>query len=65
VVGVTGMTTRIFGSNEEKVTGCWKKKLPNEGLHSVYSSINTTSANKSRRLIGILTWQEVQQKGRF
>jgi len=41
-----------------------EKKLPNEQLHSVYSSINTTSENKSRRLIRMLTWQEVKQKNK-
>jgi len=40
------------------------KKLPNKKLHSVYSLINITSANKSRRLIRILTWQEVQKEKR-
>lgn len=41
-----------------------EKKVPNEELHSVYSSINTTSGNKSTRLIRILTWQKVQQRRR-
>ena len=37
--------TTIFGPKEEKVTGCWKKKVPNEKLHSVYSSIKKVNKN--------------------
>jgi hypothetical protein len=41
--------TRIFGPRREKVTGR-RKKLHNEELHGLYTSLNIIRAIKSRRM---------------
>jgi hypothetical protein len=40
---------RIFGPKRDDVTGDWRK-LHNEELHNLYSSPNTISMIKSRRM---------------
>jgi hypothetical protein len=43
------MLRRIFGPKMDEVTGGWRK-LHNEELHGLYSSPNTISMIKSRRM---------------
>jgi hypothetical protein len=38
----------IFGTKRDEVTGGWRK-LHNEELHSLYSSLSIITVNKSRR----------------
>jgi hypothetical protein len=40
---------RIFGQKKEEVTGTWRK-LHNEELHNLYSSMNIFRVAKSRRM---------------
>jgi hypothetical protein len=40
---------RIFGPKRDEVTGEWRK-LHNEKLHDLYSSLNTVRVIKSRRM---------------
>jgi hypothetical protein len=40
---------RIFGPKKDEVTGGWRK-LHNEELHNLYSSISIIRMNKSRRM---------------
>jgi hypothetical protein len=40
---------RIFGPKRDEVTGDWRK-LHNEELHNLYSSINIIRMFKSRRM---------------
>jgi hypothetical protein len=41
--------TRTFGCKTEEVTGGWRK-LHNEGLHNLYSSVTITGMIKSRMM---------------
>jgi hypothetical protein len=41
---------RIFGAKRDEVTGEWKKKLHNEKLHNVYSSLTIVRVIKSRKM---------------
>jgi hypothetical protein len=43
------MLRRIFGPKRDEVTGGWRK-LHNEELHNLYSSLNITRITKSRRI---------------
>jgi hypothetical protein len=40
---------RIFGPKREEVAGEWRK-LHNEELHNLYSSLNITKVTKSRSM---------------
>jgi uncharacterized membrane protein len=40
---------RIFGPKRDEVTGGWRK-LNNEELHNLYSSLNSIRVIKSRRM---------------
>jgi uncharacterized membrane protein len=40
---------RVFGPKREEVTGGWRK-LHNEELHNLYSSLNSVRVIKSRRI---------------
>jgi hypothetical protein len=43
------MLRRIFGPKRDEVTGGWRK-LHNEELHNLYSSLSIIRMNKSRRI---------------
>jgi hypothetical protein len=43
------MSRRIFGPNRDEITGEWRK-LHNEEINKLYSSLNISRAIKSRRM---------------
>jgi hypothetical protein len=43
-----GVLRRIFGPKRDEVTGCWRK-LHNEELRNLYSSLSVIGIVKSRR----------------
>jgi hypothetical protein len=45
----TGVLRRIFGPKRDEVTGCWRK-LHNEDLHNLHTSLNVIRMIKSGRM---------------